>query len=800
MKTLENGLRVVHLHQPGPMAAIYLWFDVGTSDENPGEYGAAHLLEHMLFKGTPNHGVGQVAAAIEALGGDLNAYTVWDQTVLHATVLGAHWQEALDVLADMAWNSDLDPEELEREKLVVVEEIRGYADDPQSVADDRLTADLFPGHAYGRPVLGTEESVLTMSHAALHGFWRRHYGASRCILGIVGPMHEDEVIAAAEALQPPAAMPRSELAPLPACERGVDNIEGDFDTPIVLLGYRVPGGDHPDVPGIEILTQALGGGRASMLQRSVRFEQRLVNDLWATSYARRDGGSLEIGFIPNAGKGQEALEAVLKVVEAARCGMDSTDVARARVNLLADHAYASESVDAVAHDLVWFTAREGGPDGREAWNRKLALVDTDAVTRLASTHLHTPLIRVLDPEARLTIPAPPPQREPVKGVWISGQHDDWTTQGEIVSVYLGMPGGRLAEPANRAGLADAWASLVTCGAGDLDSVAFARELDLIAGSIRAVGGRNTCGIQLRVPAVDARRGLELLQLVVERPRFDLAEWERTREEYIFDLDTLGDRPDEVLGRRLAKLSFPDHPWGRVLTRSTLRAINPSALRTFHEDTLARGIRVGVAGRCSPELLEPLGLTTHPLNHADLPLHPLREGRFESTAGQGQALHVCAHRSPPIGHPDQPALAVALGVLGSQAGRLFMELRERRSLAYSVWAHKREGISSGLLVYGLATDPDRLAEARRSLRQTFAVLAEEGPTEAEVERTVRMLLGQFASGHQNAATRATHLAMAQLYGYAPGFARYRERLESITPDQVQDVLKRLPAGLELTVRP
>lgn len=799
-RILASGLRAVHVPKPGPLASIYLWFDVGTVDEASHEAGAAHLLEHMVFKGTRDHGVGEAAAAIEGLGGDLNAYTVWDQTVLHATVLAEHWREALDVLEAMAWHPLLDPDELEREKDVVIEEIRGYANDPGSVIEDQLTEALFPDHPYGRPVLGTETSVADMAHADLVAFHRRNYGSDRCTAVVAGPMAPEAVFAACDALE---AFASTERAPVPAlvpASHGVHRVDGDFETPMVLVGFRCPGLEG-EAPAMEVLAQALGGGRASLLQRELRFRRGLVNDVWCSTYARRTGGSFEIGLIPAEGRRDEALQALFELLDDARRGLDAEDVARAKTNLLADRAFASESVDSLAHDAAWFACRTGDPEGREVWDARVAATDTIQLTHLADQVMRDPTMLVLDPGAELpALPSVERARPTPMGVWRSGIDDDWADQGPILSVYVGFPGGRLAEPPDRAGLAEAWASTVTQGAGPYDSVELAAELDRIAGSIRAVSGQNSLGLQLKVPSVHTRRGLELLKWVVEAPRFSREDWERNANELRFELDTLPDRPDDVLSRRLGQLAFPDHPWGRNLTRTSLRRLHPRVLRAFHETHLAAGIRVGIAGQAEPSWLTGLSLEPHALRFPLPELAPPTTGKFTSRAGNEQAYVVLARRAPPIGHPDQPALAVAAGLLGSQSGRLFLELRERRSLAYSVWANKREGMQTGLFHLGLATDPSRKAEASRTLREVFEQLNAEGPTDEELHRTVTMLLGQFATAQQSAGARSAHLALSQLYGHPPHFAYYRDRLLSVDRQAVIDALQRLEGDLEVVVLP
>ncbi|MEZ4316494.1 MAG: pitrilysin family protein [Myxococcota bacterium] len=810
--TLDNGLRVVHEPLPGAVAALYLWFDVGTVDEGPEEAGAAHLLEHMLFKGTDRRGVGACAADVEGMGGDLNAYTTWDQTVLHATVLAEHWEAALDVLADMAWHSRIDPDELDREKPVVLEEIRGYDDDPESVLDDHTTARLFPGHPYGRPVLGTLDSVSGIDRERLVAFWRRHYTANRCVVGVCGPMDTASVLDAVRrfSADAPNGPARAGVPALPAPAAGVAKLDRDFETPLVSIAYPIPGDGHPDTAAFEVLSNAVGSGRASLLQSELRNARGLVADAWCTSYARRECGSLEIGLAPLPGRTAEAVDAALELVESVRNGELAADaVDRARMGVLSEILYTAETVDGVAHDLAWHVGRHGTLDTRERWRSVVSAVTAEDVQRVART-LGTPTITVLDPEAEVAPTPIGPRAEPdLHGVDVrfSGPDDGWQAQGPLASVYFAIPGGRLLESRERAGLVGMWASLVTTGAGDMDNTELATRLDALQASVSAVAGRNTLGLQLNVPVSNLAPALGVVHTMLLEPRFDADELVRLAEETRLDLDTIGDRPEEVCSRRMWARAFGGHPWGWSLGRTTLDRITTRTIRAFHERWVTRThLKVAIAG----DVPRDTALRALAPILADLPDGPAMAPRpvpepttsaiSRSFAGHEAAVVVLASRTPALGSVHDPGLRMASALLSAQSGRLFMTLRERESLAYSVWSRIWEGHDGGLLAIGLSTDPDRAEAARRALGEQLDLLRDTGPDEDELARNRTMLLGQFAMGQQRAGGRAVHLGLSAVYGRPADIASYQQELADTTAAHVRDALRALPDPLAVVVRP
>ena len=249
-RVLDSGLVLHVVSRPAPVTAVYLWVDAGTLDEDEHTRGGAHLLEHMLFKGTSKRDVGQAAAEIEALGGDLNAWTSHDHTVLHATVDGDAWPQAMDVLADMALDSAIDAEELDRERQVVLEEIRSYADDPDTLVHEALSRGLFGAHGLGLPVLGTVKSVSAITAAQLWHFWKRTWRADRSQLVVCGPVEVGEVERQARALfghWTGSNVSRSLPSARPPTRSATKAVAGRHDTQLLELGWRVPPIGHPDL-------------------------------------------------------------------------------------------------------------------------------------------------------------------------------------------------------------------------------------------------------------------------------------------------------------------------------------------------------------------------------------------------------------------------------------------------------------------------------------------------------------------------------------------------------------------------
>src|SRR5690349_4708342 len=203
---LANGLRVAtETIQSVDTVSLGIWVDVGTRHEPAAINGAAHFLEHMAFKGTERRSARDIAEEIEAVGGHLNAYTSRESTAYYAKVLKEDVPLALDILTDILQNSTFDPEELERERTVILQEIGQANDTPDDIIFDHFQERAYPEQAMGRPVLGRPEIIRRVSREAVMGYLRDHYGAARMVLSAAGNLNHDRIVELADRLF--AAMP-----------------------------------------------------------------------------------------------------------------------------------------------------------------------------------------------------------------------------------------------------------------------------------------------------------------------------------------------------------------------------------------------------------------------------------------------------------------------------------------------------------------------------------------------------------------------------------------------------------------
>lgn len=198
LHTLSNGLRVMHLHRKSPIAYVGVAIDVGTRDELSEESGMAHFTEHMMFKGTENRKAWQIINRLENVGGQMDAYTTKEDTYIYSIVPVSYVARSVELLADVVLHSTFPDEELEKERVVVLDEIDSYRDSPAELIFDEFDEHLFPSDPMGRPILGSEESLKGFDSASILRFTQRCYTPDRLLLFCVGEVDERHLLRLAE--------------------------------------------------------------------------------------------------------------------------------------------------------------------------------------------------------------------------------------------------------------------------------------------------------------------------------------------------------------------------------------------------------------------------------------------------------------------------------------------------------------------------------------------------------------------------------------------------------------------------
>jgi predicted Zn-dependent peptidase len=381
---LANGLHVVTHAMPHlETVAIGIWVKAGSRDERIEENGIAHFLEHMAFKGTSRRTARQIAEEIESAGGEINASTGMETTAYYARILKNDWPLALDILADILKDSILDEDEIERERGVILQEIAAANDTPDDLVFDLAQTASFGAHPLGRPILGTEELIGSVTRDLIAGWRARNYWASRMVVAAAGNIDH-------EALEREAARLLSDLAPgeepprdRPLFAATAQTMAKPLDQTHVVLSFAAPSYKDPDIYRLQILSSLLGGGMSSRLFQEVRERRGLCYSVFSYASAFEDTGSFSVYAASSPDNTPELLDVTSRVMLDTAGDVSDDEVARAKAQLKTSLVMNLESASSRADQIArQFLAFGEVPDMATLIGR-IDSVDTAGVTRLA---------------------------------------------------------------------------------------------------------------------------------------------------------------------------------------------------------------------------------------------------------------------------------------------------------------------------------------------------------------------------------------------------------------------------------
>jgi predicted Zn-dependent peptidase len=390
--TLPNGLRVATDGMDTvETASLGVWVGVGTRHEAPEANGVSHLVEHMMFKGTPTRGAFEISQSIESVGGHLNAHTTREHTAYYAKVLREDAPLALDVVADMVQHSLMDAAELERERTVILQELGQVDDTPDDVIFDHFAARAFPDQGVGRPVLGRQEIIAAMPRDAVVDYVRRCYTAPNLVVVGSGRIDHDWLVGEATRLftdlPPPGDPPATDAA---SYVGGEVREERDLEQLHLVLGFPAVGYDHPSDFAQSVLSTLLGGGMSSRLFQEVREKRGLVYSIYSFASPYADAGLFGIYAGCDPEQATELLPVVCEQVRGIGDDVTEEEVRRAKAQLKAGLMMSLESTGARAEQLGHQLLAFGRPLPTEEVLARIAAVDRDAVIACARRLLSAP--------------------------------------------------------------------------------------------------------------------------------------------------------------------------------------------------------------------------------------------------------------------------------------------------------------------------------------------------------------------------------------------------------------------------
>ena len=846
---LANGLKVLTVPDPGAnTVGVHITYFVGSRHESYGEKGMAHLLEHLLFKGTPR--LGDIKAELAKRGARFNGTTSNDRTnyfeTLSATADNLDW--ALGMEADRMVNSHVRKSDLDSEMTVVRNEFEMGENSPGGVLSKRMTRLLYAAHNYGHPVIGLRSDIEMVPIERLQAFYRTWYQPDNALLTIGGKFDEAQALALVAKHFGPIARPARALPALYTEEPTQDGeravtLRRAGDVQIVSAMYRIPAAGDPSYPALDVLSQVFGTAPTGRLHRAL-VQKGLATSAWGYERMLRDPGYAGFGaVVPKDGALGPARDALLAALEGAqrepREPITDAEVERARTALLNDIEKSQLDSAALWRHLPEFAALG---DWRlfYLYRDRMRKLTTADVQRAADTYLK-PANRVLGlfvPTAqpdRAAIPPAPELTAVLEGYrseehLAAGEAFDPTPQNiEARVIRRTLANGikvALLPKKTRGGAVIAQLALYW---GDENSKTGRGPACGLAGGMLMRGSRKYTRTELRDAfdrlkagvsvstggaAIEVRRAqlddtLRLVAEVLREPAFPPSEFEELKRASLTSVEGQRGDPSAIAGERLARHLNP-YPRGHWLYTESLderldelRAAKLDDVRRCYTDLVgATGAQFVAVGDFDPDALSRLvedlfGAWKSPSPYARIPARYFERSPLEQTVATPDKANAVLRAAVNLplrdDDPDFPALILGNYLLGgTSSARLPARVREKEGLSYSTSSYLSAGSLDAVGAFGLSSiyAPQNLTRVENAIREELARALDRGFSHAEVEAARKGFL------------EARRLARSQDRGIAGRLLNYlylgrsfawdvdfEKRIAALTPAGVRDALRR-----------
>ena len=830
----DNGLTLhVAAGHPAPVVAMQAWIGVGSADERPNEAGIAHVVEHMLFKGSRGYGVGELVRAIEGSGGEINAWTSFDHTVYHAVIGRDHAEGAIDALGDALTAPSVDPDELDRERGVILEEIRQGSDDPARSVAQSLFATAYVSHPYRRPVIGTADSVRQLAERDLVDFFRRYYVADNTTLVVAGDVEPDHIRRTIERRfrRMPAGRPARRLAhePQQLAPRAVAALR-DVSEAYLAVGFHVPAARDPDFAALDVAAILLGESESARLPRLLR---DVVTGAHAHVHALRDPGLFVLSATARTRDAQKSVGALVDQTLALVDDLSQDELDKARIAAEAGLVRQLETAQGRARVLGWNASTTGDPQFAHVYLDRIRAVrrhdvaaavhryfrpENASVAAILPKRSATTFARSAEKRVRSALRvAIAPQSTAEKRVTLSGgmvllvRRDPSVP---VVAMRAVWRGGQRAEDDEHAGASTLLARLLTRGCGKLDAAAVADRVDRLGGSLGGVAGRNSFGIAAEWLSKSWRPGFDLLADCILAPALAPGELVREKRLLLDDQNAQDDNPTQVAFRLFSEALYGTHPYARDVlgTPASVGAIDRATLAGFYRDRYpVSALTLAIVGDVDvDDVIERVKRRFAAVKQPKPGKLAAAAPRFSGARevyrylDRAQAHLVIGYPGATVDAHDRFALEVLVAVLGGQSGRLFGELRDKRGLVYRVSAHSVEGVDPGFVAVYLSCAPDKLEAAVGVVRDELERVRTHAITAEELERAKSYLIGSHQIAMQRRSAIANAIAYHEAYGLGwRTWAGYDDAIRAVTIEDVAAAAQtylRPERAITATVRP
>ncbi|MEZ4870931.1 MAG: pitrilysin family protein [Bdellovibrionales bacterium] len=839
---LKNGMNVIFVEShKAPVVSVQMWVKTGSADEQKNEEGISHFIEHLVFKGTEKYGVGEIASLVEGSGGQLNAYTSFDQTVFYVTISEKFLDVGLDVISQMMGFPKFDEKEIDNEREVVIEEIKRGLDDPGRVGSQQLFSTLYKNHPYGIPVIGYEKVIRKVTKKTLVNYYNRRYVPENMTLVIAGNFQTNEL--KSKVKQHFGAFENYPLKKIKRKkEEKVDKPrftvkQTAFKENTLYISWPVPKVDHKDIPALDVMALVLGQGESSRLVQAMRINKPLVNYVSSSSFTPIDPGFFTISASTNPSTFADALVTLNATLKEFLSEIPTVEeMKKAQINMQSEEYYTMETVDGLARNTGTYQHLFGDYKYSKEFLNQIKQVTAEDVIRVARKYMkpestcvsfltdqdekqvkkllkawhkeyskiyvETKKIKLAKGGKKIKTPQwkPTPSSHEAK---LSKRILDNGTElilypsndTAVVSLKAAFLAGIRIEQEEKIGATELLSRVWTSGTNKLSEYELSHKMDMLASSLGAFGGRNTCGLSMTALTPYASEVRDLFFDCMFNEDINALAMEREKQIMLEQIRKRDDNPAQKCVRQFTQAMFKNHPYSRdpLGDAERIQSMAADDLKNLRKTFLkSNNCKIVLAGSFDEKLwVDQLNRNLNKMQKGEIlatqfEFNPPKEKiQLKQESDKEQAHIIVGFPGLTFEDHRKYTLDVIQAILAGQGGRLFLELRDKESLAYSVSPIKMEGIDAGYFGAYIGCSPEKSEKAIKMMFDEFDKIQNVSVGESEMDRAKRYLMGRHDIDLQKTSSSASAILFDEIYGIpAEETFQYSERIKTVTSADVK----------------
>lgn len=851
---LRNGLKIVLVqNNKAPVVSVQAWVKTGSADEVKGIEGISHFIEHLVFKGSEKYGVGEIAQKVEGAGGQLNAYTSFDQTVFYITISKEFTGTALDMISQMMGYPTFDPKEIDNEREVVIEEIKRSNDSLSRVASQNMFSTVFKKHPYGIPVIGYDKVVKTVSAKKIKEYYNARYSPKNMTLIVTGDFESKKL--KPEIKQHFEKIPAYRVKTIKRVKEPAQKTprlevkNTKFQESRFQLSWKVPHAMHKDTPALDLMSAILGQSETSRMIKTIKNEKGLVQFIFSSTYTPIDEGLFSISAGLDAANIKQVLDEVLISLKSLLSGeVEVGELKTAITNFENEEVYSKQTVDGIANHVGHYMFLTGDPEYSKKLNKKMRAITTKDVIAVARKYLKPDLICVsaatnaetkkVEPLFKAFVKDYKKMYNSVKGVRLAvGKKPKKeastfkigelkkskvekiklksgpelliyeTNDVPLFHVQLAALGGARQEVDSNMGIGSMLSNVWVSGTNKLTEAELHQKLEDISASVSAFSGRNSIGLKMTSLSKTQDEALNLYFDILFTNKLEQSVLERERLQTLISIKNRVDNPSHLASQKFMEMMFPSHPYsfdleGKV---ATITPITVEDILNFKKQHLVdQNIKIVLVGAVDKK--RAIKLIESRLKEVEKgesfvrsypPLHLETNSESHQITDKEQTHVFIGYTGLTYTDSEKYVLYVISSILSGQGGRLFLELRDKESLAYSVSPLHMEGLDGGYFGAYIACSPEKTDKAIKMLREEFNKLCKTKVDKDELHRAKMSLIGRHDISLQKNSSIATTILFDRMYGLGEDeYILLKDKIRAVTADQILETANKIFSRAEV----